>query len=212
MHWEDSQQVQEWNGVDVDVALSVLPKANEVAYEVPSVVEDFIEPKLGDCSLNMPCKLSLVQDVQVCVVVVPEQVLELPKEGKDDLGQLVDPFGFVFKQASFNHSVETFQHAKVDSSWCNLRVCIVRYYEDILIHKRHGKLVISLHKSMDAVDVHKRKLILKMGYCLRVTWIKEMQPHAILWSCIINSSIVLCFLISCLGVYDAVALRVLMSF
>lgn len=30
---------------------------------------------------------------------------------------------------------------------------------------------------MGTVGVHKQKPILKLGYCMRVTLIKEMQPH-----------------------------------
>ncbi|KAI8550590.1 hypothetical protein RHMOL_Rhmol06G0119100 [Rhododendron molle] len=57
---------------------------------------------------------------------------------------------------------------------------MMSYYDEILIHKRHGTRMISWHISMDAVGLHKRKLILKMGYYMRVTWIKEMQPFAYL--------------------------------
>ena len=79
------------------------------------------------------------------------------------MGQLVDPLGFVFKQASFEHSVVTFQRAKVDSSWCDLEMCVMCYYNDILICKMHGTWMISLHISMDTMDVYKKKLLLKIG-------------------------------------------------
>lgn len=51
-------------------------------------------------------------------------------------------------------------------------------FYDKLLQKRHAKWVVYLGRSMDAVDVYKRKLILKIGCCRREMIIKEMQPHA----------------------------------
>lgn len=56
--------------------------------------------------------------------------------------QLVDPLGMVFNQASSEHRVEVFQHARVDSSWHDFGVSVMSYYKVIVIHKRHGKWVI----------------------------------------------------------------------
>lgn len=64
--------------------MSVLAKMNEIAF----AVLPHLEPKLDDCPQNMPLGLSLEQDVEVCIVMVPKQVLKSPKEDKYFLGQL----------------------------------------------------------------------------------------------------------------------------
>ena len=48
-------------------------------------------------------------------------------------------------------------------SWF-VEVCLVKCYYDMLVLKMHAKWVAYLYMNMDAVDVHKRKLVLKMGY------------------------------------------------
>ena len=42
--------------------------------------------------------------------------------------------------------------------------CLVKYYDNILVFNRPAKWMVNLQLRMAAVDVHKRKLILKMGY------------------------------------------------
>lgn len=106
-----------------------------------------------------------MHDIQVCGELVTKLGFT---------GQLEDPVGMVFNQYSLEHSVKVFQRAKVHSSWHDLGVCMMSYCEDILICKRHGKWVISFHKSMDAVDGHKREIILKIGHCMRRMSSKEI--------------------------------------
>lgn len=78
------------------------------------------------------------------------------------------------------------------------------------------------HKHMDAVDVHKRKLILKTGYCMRVMLVnkngymsnpKPAYFYVSLLSCfcvLLSNLRTSCFAL--LGRHDAVALRVVVSF
>ena len=49
-------------------------------------------------------------------------------------------------------------------SWYIVEECLVKYYDDILVFKRHAKWVTYFHINMVVVDLHKQKLILKMGY------------------------------------------------
>ncbi|KAI8535324.1 hypothetical protein RHMOL_Rhmol10G0165200 [Rhododendron molle] len=176
LQWDDNKQAQEGHGANV--ALCVLPKTNGIAFEVPMGLEDFIESKFDACSPNMSLGLSLVQDVQVCDIVVPEQLLKWPRERRNNLGHLEDPLGMVFTQASLGYDFGNvvklnFLYAKVDDSCDTLEPSVVTYVEEVLSLKRYGKWVISWHISKDAVNVHKQKLVLKMGYCMIVAWIQE---------------------------------------
>ena len=95
----------------------MLPKPEEVAFDVPLVLEDFVEPKLDSRFHEMPLELSLVQDVQVCDFMVPGQVPKLPKESVDYL-VLEDPLGMVFTRSSLGYEVKLdFLHILLDASW-----------------------------------------------------------------------------------------------
>ena len=79
--------------------------------------------------------------------------------------QVGDPLGLVCTQASLVHCVMVyFLQPSMDCSWCMLRASGVFYVDDIGGSKRHAKWVSYLHVSLAAVDVHKRKLILKQGH------------------------------------------------
>lgn len=67
-----------------------------------------------------------------------EQASKWPKEGENYMRQLADPLGMVFNQANSEHKVEVFHNTKVDSLWHDLEVCMVSYYDNILIYKIHG--------------------------------------------------------------------------
>ncbi|KAI8568468.1 hypothetical protein RHMOL_Rhmol02G0202100 [Rhododendron molle] len=132
MFWEDSKSVLEEKifdrGFEIEDFSQSLPLESLLVqgtqlYDYGNDLKDplfddvLVEPNVEHWFEMLPPKLPQLQDVQVCVVVVPEQVLKLPKEGKDDLGHVVDPLDFVFKQASFEHSVVTFQHAKGQAAY-----------------------------------------------------------------------------------------------
>jgi hypothetical protein len=97
----ESEEMKEANRVDLP--LDVLPKPEEVVFDFP-VPGDFIELKLHDSFHEMPLRCSLEQ--HICIVPVPEQVLELPKEDKYFLGRLEDPLGMVFTQANLGYEVK----------------------------------------------------------------------------------------------------------
>lgn len=83
-------------------ALVVSQKLDGVVFYSPPMREEFGEPNLDDCFHYLPSELHVVQGVFELALFPYTRYSGLPKEGKDDLGQLVDPLGFVFKQASFN--------------------------------------------------------------------------------------------------------------
>jgi hypothetical protein len=62
----------------------------------------------------------------------------------------------------------------LDGSWRHaLDRSGMAFFYDVILHKRHGKWVASWHISMDAVDVYKKKLILKIGCVNGDALIKE---------------------------------------
>ncbi|KAI8535247.1 hypothetical protein RHMOL_Rhmol10G0158900 [Rhododendron molle] len=74
----------------------------------------------------------------------------------------------VFTRESLGHGLRLkFFYAMVGDSCDVLEPKVATYVEEVLSLKRHGKWMISWHISKDTVDVHKRKLVLKMGYCIR---------------------------------------------
>ena len=68
------------------------------------------------------------------------------------MGQLEDPLVMVFTRAMTRENFLTFM---ADSSWYILEVCLVKYYDDILVSKRHTKWVVYLHMAKVLMDVHK---------------------------------------------------------
>lgn len=69
-----------------------------------------------------------------------------------------------------------FLHFMLDGSWCHVwGTSVMAYFYDVILHQRHAKWVVYLHIKMDAVDVHNRKLVLKIGYCMKM---QEIEPHA----------------------------------
>lgn len=44
---------------------------------------------------------------------------------------------------------------------------VIANFFEVFLYKRHAKWVVYLHIRMDAVYVHKKKLILKMGYYMK---------------------------------------------
>ena len=130
--------------------LSLFPKMQDVR-EVLSTVEALIEPKFEDSLHDFLLELSLVQ--------------VSPKVGKYFMGQLEDPFGMVFTRASLRYDMgANLLPSMVYGSRYIVEECLVKYYDDLLVSKRHAKWVVYLHINMAAVDVHKRKLVLKMGF------------------------------------------------
>jgi hypothetical protein len=170
--WEDSEQVldesYEMKIVDCDFEIEDDAQHYENDLDTPQLDEVLVE----DGSEVLPPEFAL--DVQVCIALVPNVVQELPKRGKEYLGQLIDPLGMVFNQASFKYNVELSSLNSTTSCLGDaLGVCVECYFGDIVVHKGQAKWVTYLHTSMDAVNVHKMKLVLKMGYCMRMTWIKK---------------------------------------
>ena len=132
-------------------ALSLFPKMQDV-YDVLPTIDDLIEPKVED-SLH---DFFLLSPVQVS-----------PKVRKDFMGQLKDPLEMLFTRASLGYNVgANLLSFMAYGSWYIVEECLVNYYDDILVSKRHAKLVAYLHICIVAVDVHKRKLVLKMGYLM----------------------------------------------
>lgn len=84
----------------------MLRKLEKVAFDVPLVLEDFIELKLDSCFDEMSLELSMVQDVQVCIAVVLQLAPKLPKERRNDFRQLDDPLGMDFTRGSLGHDVK----------------------------------------------------------------------------------------------------------
>ena len=175
--WEDSEQVldesydKKIEDCDFEIEDDAQPYENDL--DTPQLDELLVEEGLK----VLPPEFAL--DVQVCNALVPNLAQELPEKGKEYLRQLIDPLGMVFNQASFEYNVEMPSlHSTRNCLRDALGVCVECYFEDIVVHKGQAKWVTYSHTSMDAVNVHKMKLILKMGYCMRMTWIKEMQPHA----------------------------------
>ena len=71
----------------------------------------------------------------------------------------------VFNQVSLGYDVEAnILISMAYGSWYILEECLVKYYDDILVSKRHAKWMVYLHINMVAIDVQKRKLVLKIDY------------------------------------------------
>ena len=125
----------------------------DVVYEVLPIVEGLIEPKVEDSLQDFLLELASVQ--------------VSPNVGKDFMGQLEDPSGMVFTRvrASLGYDVgANLLPTMAYGSRYIMEECMEKYYEDLSISKRHAKWVVYLHINMAAVVVHKRNLILKMGY------------------------------------------------
>lgn len=81
------------------------------------------------------------------------------------MGQFEDPLGMVFNRGSLGYDVgvNPLPFMAYGSRYI-VEECLVKYCNVILVSKRHAKWVAYLHIYMVAVDVQKRKFVLKMGY------------------------------------------------
>ncbi|KAI8543058.1 hypothetical protein RHMOL_Rhmol08G0189000 [Rhododendron molle] len=150
-----------------------LSKANDCVFETEDVFRDFSifdestnEDVGGEFERVLMFDESSKGDIDVEDVPIydeyPSEDIDGDEDGVENVGSSNEEQEMPIFISNEPRFLQWDDSKQVDDSCDVLEPSVVTYVEEVLSLKRHGKWKISWHISKDTVDVHKRKLILKI--------------------------------------------------